>query len=163
MSRRTEKAYRHWARRYVLFHGKRHPAEMAEPEINAFLTHLAVNGKVSTSTENQALAAVLFLYRHVLGREVGELAGLVRARRRHKLPVVLTLEEVRQVLQQAEGVELLVMTLLYGAGLRVMEGLSLRVKDLDFSCDQITDTFTMIYTHVLNRGGRGVQSPADLL
>jgi integron integrase len=152
MSRRTDKAYRHWARRYILFHGKRHPADMAEPEINAFLTHLAVECKVSASTQNQALAAILFLYRHVLGREVGELEGLVRARRRRKLPVVLSADEVRQVLGHAQGVERLVMTLLYGSGLRVMEGLRLRVKDLDFSYDQITvrdgkgqkDRFTML-------------------
>jgi integron integrase len=138
MSRRTEQAYRQWARRYILFHGKRHPAAMAEPEINAFLTHLAVSRRVSASTQNQALAAILFLYKHVLGKDIGDLEGVVRARRRRKLPVVLTPEEVRQVLGQTEGTEWLFMTLLYGAGLRVMEGLRLRIKDLDFSYEQIT-------------------------
>jgi integrase len=117
MSRRTEQAYRQWARRYILFHGKRHPAEMAEPEINAFLTQLAVERKVSASTQNQALAALHFLYRHALDREVGELAGLVRARRRRKLPVVLSPDEVRRVLAHVAGVELPIMTLVYGAGL----------------------------------------------
>lgn len=138
MSRSTEKTYRHWVRRFILFHRKRHPAEMAEEEVNAFLSHLAVADKVSASTQNQALAAVLFLYRHVLGRDLGQLTGLIRARRRRKIPVVLSPEEVRAVFAQASGVEQLYLKLLYGTGMRVMEGLRLRVKDLDFSYDQIT-------------------------
>src|SRR3954470_23572873 len=93
MSLRTEKAYLHWIRRYILFHGKRHPQEMGEAEINAFLTHLAVDGQVSASTQTQALCALLFLYRTVLEKEVGELEGLVRAKRRRELPVVLSAEE----------------------------------------------------------------------
>jgi integron integrase len=132
-SPRTEQAYLAWARRYIYFHHVRHPAEMAEPEINAFLTHLAVADKVSASTQTQALAGLLFLYRHVLGRKVGELEGLVRAQRDVRVPVVLTCEEVREVLSQLSGDKRLVASLLYGCGLRLMEALSLRVKDLDFS------------------------------
>jgi integrase-like protein len=103
LSLRTERAYAQWVRRYILFHGKRHPAEMGEAEINAFLTHLAVEGKVSASTQTQALCAILFLYRAVLGRDVGELEGLIRAKRRRRLPVVLTREEVKAVLSHLRG------------------------------------------------------------
>ena len=129
-SRRTEQTYCQWARRYIRFHGLRHPAEMAEPEINAFVTHLAVHEKVSASTQTQALSALLFLYRHVLGHEVGEL-DLVRANRPRRLPVVLTREEVRRLLGGLEGEPRLVASLLYGLGLRLMEGLRLRVCDLE--------------------------------
>jgi integron integrase len=138
MSLRTEKAYLHWIRRYILFHGKRHPQEMGEGEINAFLTHLAVEGQVSASTQTQALCALLFLYRTVLEKEVGELEGLVRAKRRRKLPVVLTVEEVKSVLSRLQGVDRLFLSLLYGTGMRLAEALRLRVKDVDFSYDQIT-------------------------
>jgi len=138
MSLRTEKTYIHWIRRFILFHGKRHPKEMAEAEINAFLTHLAVEGRVSPSTQTQALCALLFLYRSVLDKEIGELEGLVRARRRRKLPVVLAPEEVRHILAHVEGVDHLLLALLYGTGMRLMEVLRLRVKDIDFSFDQIT-------------------------
>jgi integron integrase len=137
MSLRTEKTYVQWIRRYILFHGKRHPADMVEAEINAFLTHLAVDGRVSASTQTQALCALLFLYRTVLEREVGELEGLVRAKRRRKLPVVLTREEVKAVLAQLHGVDYLFLALLYGTGTRLTEALRLRVKDIDFSCEQI--------------------------
>src|SRR3954471_7142125 len=138
MSLRTEKAYLHWIRRYILFHGKRHPQEMGEAEINAFLTHLAVEGQVSASTQTQALCALLFLYRTVLEKEVGELEGLVRAKRRRKLPVVLTVEEVKSVLSRLQGVDRLFLSLLYGTGMRLAEALRLRVKDVDFAYDQIT-------------------------
>lgn len=137
LSRRTEKAYVHWIRRFILFHGKRHPDEMAEAEISAFLSHLATERRVSASTQNQALSAVLFLYRHVLERELGEFEGLVRARRRKKLPVVLSPQEVERVLIQMTGVYRLVAGLLYGSGLRLLEGLRLRVKDVDFEYGQI--------------------------
>lgn len=137
MSKRTEEAYVQWVRRYILFHGKRHPSEMGEGEINAFLTYLAVERKVSASTQTQALCALLFLYRTVPEREVGELEGLVRARRRRKLPVVLTREEVRSVLAGLHGLDRLFLTLLYGTGMRLMEALRLRVKDVDFSSHQI--------------------------
>ena len=138
LSLRTEKAYAQWIRRYILFHGKRHPSEMGEAEINAFLTHLAVEGKVSASTQTQALCALLFLYRAVLGREVGELEGLIRARRRRKLPVVLTREEVKRIISHVGGAERLFFSLLYGTGMRLTEVLRLRVKDVDFIYDQIT-------------------------
>ena len=130
-SRRTEQAYCGWVRRYVRFHGLRHPAEMAETEINAFVTHLAVADKVSASTQTQALSALLFLYRHVLNREVGELAGLARARKSGHLPVVLTREEVMALLDHLDGENRLIASLLYGAGLRLSEGLRLRILDLD--------------------------------
>jgi integron integrase len=138
MSRRTEQAYLHWSRRFILFHDKRHPRDLAEPEVNAFLTHLAVERKVSASTQTQALCALLFLYRHVLGIDLGDLGQLVRARRRRRLPVVLTRDEVRSVLAPTDGVYRIVLTLLYGTGLRLLEGLRLRVKDVDFSANQVT-------------------------
>jgi integron integrase len=138
LSLRTEKAYLGWMRQFILFHGKRHPAEMGEVEINAFLTHLAVEKHVSASTQTQALCGLLYLYREILGKQVGELEGLIRARRRRRLPVVLTREEVRRVLAHVEGTERLFLTLLYGTGLRLMEGLRLRVKDVDFAENQIT-------------------------
>jgi len=97
-SRRTEETYCLWVRRFIYFHNVRHPAEMAEPEINAFLTHLAVKEKVSASTQNQALSALLFLYRHVIGRDVGDLGEVIRARKPKRLPVVMTREEVKAVL-----------------------------------------------------------------
>ena len=137
-SRRTEQAYCLWARRFIRFHGLRHPAEMAEPEINAFLTHLAVVEKVSASTQTQALSALLFLYRHVLGREIGTLGDLIRARKARRLPVVLTRDEVRAVLGRLDGDMALMASLMYGAGLRLMECLRLRVQDIDFSRGEIT-------------------------
>ncbi len=129
-SRRTEEVYCHWVRRYVRFHQLRHPAELGDEEINAFLTHLAVTEHVSASTQTQALSALLFLYRQVLGREVGEL-DLVRANKPRHLPVVLTREEVRRLLAGLEGDPRLVAALLYGSGLRLMEALRLRVCDLE--------------------------------
>jgi integron integrase len=135
-SRRTEQAYCLWVRRFIRFHGLRHPREMAEPEINAFVTHLAVREDVSASTQTQALSAVLFLYRHVLHREVGELQELIRARKQPRLPVVLSREEVRDVLHELDRDDRqswLIASLLYGAGLRLNECLSLRVLDLDLA------------------------------
>jgi hypothetical protein len=117
--------------RYVRHHRMRHPAELGEAEINAFLTHLAVQGKVAASTQNQALAALLFLYRHVLQREVGGLGEVVRARRARRLPVVLSRDEVRWVLGRLDGDRRLVAAMLYGAGSRLMECLRLRVQDVD--------------------------------
>jgi site-specific recombinase XerD len=102
-SHRTEEAYRHWVKRFVVFHELRHPQDMGETEINAFLTHLAVEQKVSTSTQNQALAALLFLYRHVLGREVGDLGEVIRPKKHRPLPVVLTPQEVNAVLSALTG------------------------------------------------------------
>jgi len=136
-SPRTEKAYVQWVARFIRFHRMRHPGEMGTEEINAFLTSLAVYDKVSASTQTQALSAILFLYRHVLGREVGELEGLVRARRPVHLPVVMTRVEVRAVLAETEGEYWLIAALLYGTGMRLSECLSLRVQDVDFGANQI--------------------------
>jgi site-specific recombinase XerD len=120
-SRRTEKAYCLWVRRFVLFNGLRHPADLGESEVNEFLTHLAVVSGVSASTQNQALAALLFLYRHVLHRELGQLGAVVRARKPQRLPVVLTPDEVRDVLAEMDGEWRLMASLMYGAGLRLTE------------------------------------------
>ena len=145
-SRRTEQTYCMWAclprrealrrrqvKRFIFFHNVRHPEEMAEREMNAFLTHLAVKEKVSAST--QTLSALLFLYRHVLGREVGTLEGLIRARKPRPLPVVLTRKEVRAVIGELSGDYRLMAGLMYGAGLRLMECLRLRVEDVDFAAN----------------------------
>jgi site-specific recombinase XerD len=130
-SRRTEQAYCHWVKRFIFFHNVRHTAEMAEPEINAFLTHLAIKGKVSASTQNQALSALLFLYRYVLDRPLGRLGGVVRARKPHRLPVVLTRHEIRAILGRLAGDHWLMASLMNGAGLRLAECLRLRVQDID--------------------------------
>ncbi|MDY0290860.1 MAG: integron integrase [Desulfuromonadaceae bacterium] len=134
---RTEETYCQWVRRYILFHQKRHPKEMGEVEINAFLTHLAVKEKVSASTQNQALSAILYLYRHVIGRDVGGLGNVIRARKPKRLPVVMTREEVKSVLDQLSDDKWAMVSLLYGSGLRLMECLRLRVQDLDFSNSEI--------------------------
>jgi integron integrase len=137
-ARRTVATYEQWLRRYLRFHRMRHPREMGEAEINAFLSHLATEERVSASTQNQALAALLFLYRSVLGGDVGSLEGVIRARKRRRLPVVLTVSEVRAVLDELEGTEGLVAQLLYGSGLRLMEALRLRIKDVDLEQRCIT-------------------------
>lgn len=113
-SKRTEQTYCHWVKRYIFFHKVRHPKEMAEPEINAFLTHLAVKEKVSASTQNQALSALLFLYRHVIGREVGDLGKVIRARKPTRLPVVMTRDEVKAVLSNLSDDKWLMALLIYG-------------------------------------------------
>jgi integron integrase len=135
-SYRTEQTYLGWIRRYILFHNKRHPKDMGAAEVAAFLTHLAVEGNVSASTQNQALSALLFLYRYVLNQELGCLDA-VRAKRSRYLPTVLTRDEVRLVLDNVSGVAGLVIKILYGSGLRLNEGLRLRIKDLDFAQRQI--------------------------
>jgi integron integrase len=137
LSRRTEDAYWAWIRRFILFHDKRHPDEMGSLEVVAFLSDLAVRRRVGASTQNQALAAILFLYRAVLGRELEGLGTAVRAPRPPSLPVVLAREEVRAVLAQLGGTYRLVATLLYGGGLRLLEALRLRVKDVDFARRQL--------------------------
>lgn len=136
-SRRTEKAYVAWIRRYILFHGKRHPAEMGAAELTRFLTSLAVDGRVAASTQNQALSALLFLYREVLELDVPWLDGVVRAKRPVRLPVVLTRQEVAAVLQPLQGVPRLMASLLYGSGLRLLECCRLRAQDVDFAANQI--------------------------
>jgi integron integrase len=136
-SLRTDKAYVHWIARFLRFHQHRHPAQMSEAEVGQFLSHLAQASHVSASTQNQALNAVVFLYREVLNKKIGMLEGVVRAKRPQRLPVVLTKEEVQKLLRCLNGMRWLMATLLYGAGLRLMECCSLRVKDIDFSRDQI--------------------------
>jgi site-specific recombinase XerD len=224
-SPRTEEAYRFWVKRFILFLGKRHPVELGAREIEAFLNYLAVEQRVAAFTQNQALNALVFLYRRVLLLETPPLEGLIRARKPRRLPVVLSAREVRAVLERLEGTSGLVAGLLYGSGLRLLECLQLRVKDLDFEAHEIRlrdgkgrkDHYhetavqramkeavrgagiskpagchtlrhslathlleggydirtvqellghrdvrtTMIYTHVLNRGARGVRSPLD--
>jgi integrase len=132
----TEKAYIHWIKRFIFFHNKRHPAEMAETEIARFLSSLATESHVSSSTQNQAFNALLFLYQQVLQRKIGLIQGVVRAKKPRRLPVVLTKEEVQRLLA-LEGTPWLMAMLLYGAGLRLMECCRLRVKDIDFSRNQI--------------------------
>jgi integron integrase len=133
---RTEETYVQWVKRYILFHEKRHPREMGRAEIEAFLTDLAVQQQVAASTQNQALNAILFLYREVLNLEVAEV-NAIRAKRTQYLPTVLTPQEARAVIQNIGGVQQLVVKLLYGGGLRLCEGLRLRVKDVDFAQHQI--------------------------
>jgi integron integrase len=136
-SYRTEKAYVHWIKRFIFFHKKRHPSDMAETEIAQFLSALASESHVSASTQNQALNALLFLYREVLNKDIGYVNGVVRAKRPNRLPVVLTRQEVRSILGVLNGSDWLMALLLYGAGLRLMECLRLRVKDIDFTSNQI--------------------------
>lgn len=134
---RTEKTYINWIKRYILFHNKRHPSEMAEPEVEAFLTHLAVDEKVTASTQNQAFSAILFLYKHVLKKELHNVDAL-RATHPPRLPVVMTKQEAQQVINALPAKYQLIAQLLYGSGLRLIECLRLRVKDIDFAQNQIT-------------------------
>lgn len=136
-SYRTEQQYLFWVRRFILFHGKRHPADMAAAEVEAFLSHLAVERQVSASTQNQALAALLFLYQKVLLVELPWLDGIVRAKQSRYLPVVLAPGEVKDVLSHLQGEYWLIGSLLYGAGLRLRESLTLRVKDVQFEYRQL--------------------------
>ena len=152
LSRRTEEAYVGWIRRFIFFHEKRHPAEMGAPEVTKFLTSLAVDRQVAASTQNQALSALLFLYKDVLEIDLPWLDGIVRAKRPERLPVVLTREEVRAVLQGLDGVPRLMAGLLYGAGLRVLECCQLRVQDIDFATNQI-----------IVRGGKGDKDRVTML
>ena len=135
---RTEEAYANWIRRFILFHRKRHPSDMGEQEIAAFLTHLAVDRHVAASTQNQALSALLFLYQEVIGRKLDFIVNVERVRRPAKLPVVFTREEARAVLARLKGDYRMMAELLYGSGLRLMECVRLRVKDVDFGYNRIT-------------------------
>ncbi len=148
----TEKTYVHWARRYILYHNKRHPAEMGAAEIEAFLTHLAKEGYVSSSTQNQALNALLFLYRNVLQIDLPVPLHALRAKRSEHLPTVLSKDEVASVLAGMQGLHQLMAKLLYGCGLRLMECLRLRVKDIDFEQSQI-----------IVREGKGEKDRATML
>jgi integron integrase len=135
---RTEQVYINWIKRFILFHHKRHPTEMAETEVRQFLSHLARAGNVAASTQNQALSALLFLYKEVLKQEIGWLGDVERAKRPPKLPVVLSRTEIRKVFSKLTGTNKLMAGLLYGSGLRLMECVRLRVKDIDFAYAQIT-------------------------
>lgn len=134
---RTERVYCEWIKRYVRFHNYRHPMEMGAPDVEAFLSDLAVRRDVSASTQNQALAALLFLYKQVLKQDLPWLSEVVRAKKPARLPVVLSISEVQQILGQLDGDVGLIARLLYGGGLRLMEGVRLRVKDVDFSRNEI--------------------------
>jgi len=136
-SRSTEKSYVGWIRRYIFFHDKRHPAEMGAPEVTRFLSSLAIEGRVAASTQNQALSALLFLYRHVLYQDLPWLDDVVRARRPKHLPIVLSRDEVRALVRELDGTPRLMATLLYGSGLRLLECCRLRVQDIDFAANQI--------------------------
>jgi len=137
-SMRTEETYVGWIKRYIFFHNKRHSKDMGDEEIKSFLTNLAVNRNVAASTQNQAFNALLFLYREVLKQEFGDISGVVRAKKPRRLPVVFTKEEVRAIIDQLDGSKWLMAQLMYGAGLRVMECMRLRIKNIDFSYQQIT-------------------------
>ncbi len=149
---RTEHSYIEWIKRYIFFHDKQHPENLNETHISAFLTHLAVEKKVASSTQNQALCALVFLYRQVLNKEMGDFENLIRAKRPAKLPVVFTRDEVRKVLLQLDGVNWLMGQILYGAGLRVMECVRLRVKDIDFG-----------YRQIIVRNGKGNKDRITML
>jgi integron integrase len=138
MSIRTEEAYLNWIRRFILFHNKRHPQEMGEPEVAAYLSHLAEHDHVSASTQNQALNALLFLYRHILGKNLDDLGQITRAQRPKRLPVVFTPNEVHAILTNLSGANFLMASLLYGSGLRLMECVRLRINCLDFETLRIT-------------------------
>jgi len=136
-SLRTEQTYKDWIKRYILFHGKRHPKEMGIQEIQTFLTHLASEKNVAASTQNQALSAILFLYRHVLHIEIEFPTDIVRAQKSKTLPTVLTHQEAIAVINKMDGIPKIMTKILYGSGLRLMECLRLRVKDIDFGNHQI--------------------------
>jgi len=152
LSIRTEKAYRHQIKRFIVFHKLRHPNEMGEPEIRAYLSHLAVDRNVAASTQNVALAALLFLYRDVLKKDLQQIQDVERARLPTRLPVVFTREEVKALMTQLSGIDLLAVSLMYGAGLRLMECLRLRVKDIDFS-----------YNQIIIRSGKGEKDRVTML
>jgi integron integrase len=151
-SYRTEQSYLDWARRYIQFHDKRHPKELGAEEVSAFLSHLATERSVAASTQNQAKAALLFLYRRVLGIELPWLDEVVQAKVRKRLPVVLTPREVRALLHELNGQMWLIVSLLYGTGMRLLEGLGLRVEDVDFERREI-----------VVRDGKGAKDRVTLL
>jgi integron integrase len=151
-SLRTEQAYLGWIRRFILFHNKRHPRDMGEEEMTEFLTHLAGEGNVAASTQNQALSALLFLYKEVLKQDIGWLENVERVKRPARLPVVLTRDEVHKVFAHLLGTPRLMVGLLYGSGLRLMECVRLRVKDVDFG-----------YARILVRDGKGGRDRVTML
>ena len=151
-SRRTVEAYIYWIRRFIVWNGKRHPKEMGSAEITSFLAHLAVAERVAASTQNQALNAIVFMYQQVLGRPVEDLGNFERARRPKRMPVVLSREETRLLLDKLEGTQQLIGKFLYGTGMRLLEGLRVRAKDVDFARGQ-----------VIVRGGKGDKDRVTML
>ena len=151
-SPRTEKTYVHWIKRFIYFHGKRHPLDLGEAEVTAFLNYLAREKDVAAATQNQALAALLFLYREALDQPLAWLDGLERAKRPARLPSVLTVDEARRLLARMDGTKWIMASLLYGSGLRLRECLKLRVKDIDFG-----------YRQVLVRDGKGAKDRVTML
>lgn len=151
-SRRTEQSYVHWIKRFILFHGKRHPKEMGAPEIEAFLSALVTDRNVSASTQNLALSSILFLYKVVLEIDLPWLDNIVHAKKPQRLPTVLSEAEIKRLLACMEGMPSLVARLLYGTGMRLMEGLKLRVKDIDFDRREI-----------LVRDGKGAKDRVTML
>lgn len=149
---RTEEAYIQWIRRYIYFHNKRHPRDMGADEITRYLTHLAVNRKVTASTQNQAFSALLFLYKKVLQMELPRLDDIQRAKKPQHLPVVFTRDEVKALLSQFDGTKWLIYNLIYGSGMRILECLRLRVKDVDFH-----------YRQIIVRDGKGNKDRVTLL
>ncbi len=149
---RTEDAYVAWVKRFILYHGKRHPLAMGEAEVADFLTSLAVAGHLAASTQNQAFSALLFLYKVVLDRPLSAIEDVVRAKKPDRLPVVFTRDEVRAVIGRLEGTKWLAASLLYGSGLRLMECLRLRVKDIDFG-----------QNHIVVRDGKGQKDRVTVL
>ncbi len=156
MAKRTEQAYVGWIRRFILFLGKRHPSELGKRDVEAFLSSLAVRERVASSTQNQALSAILFLYKEILGVELPWMATIAHAKRKEYIPVVLTRDEVLRLLCEISGVSWLAASLLYGSGMRLLECLRLRVKDLDFARTEVTVR--------RGKGGRGRRTlfPASL-
>jgi integron integrase len=149
---RTEQAYVDWAKRYILFHKRHHPKDMGEKEIAQFISHLATDRRVASSTQNQALNAIVFLYKHVLNIELGDFGHMERAKKPEKLPTVMARKEVNQVLSSMSGVNQLMAKLLYGCGLRLMECVRLRVKDIDFE-----------QNHIIVRDGKGMKDRSTML
>src|SRR5689334_15516887 len=148
----TEAAYLRWIKEFILFHNKRHPVEMGEREVAKFLSYLAINRNIAAATQNQALSAILFLYKHVLKQPLDWLDAITRAKRPAKIPLVFTRDEVQAIFAQLDGQTWLMASLLYGAGLRLMECLRLRVKDLDFG-----------YKQIIVRDGKGAKDRVTLL
>lgn len=148
---RTEESYVSWIKRFILFHNKKHPKFLGEKDINEFLSHLAVNKKVAASTQNQALCGIVFLYKHVLKIDIGELGEMVWAKKPKRLPVVFTRAEAQAIIDQLTGIKWIMVNILYGSGLRLMECLRLRVQDVDFEQKQI-----------IVRNGKGAKDRATL-